>query len=351
MTVMEDLLTEDAKYVVSQIAPLAQKFKGSNVLVTGASGLIGSLIVICLSLLNKTYDLGLRIFALGRSKTRLESKFNRFYFCTNVICCQADINNPISFSEEINYIVHGANPTSSRFFVTNPVETLDTAIVGTRNILNLARDHKVQSMVYLSSLEIYGVLNDRFQSIKEYEMGFVDTLNVRSSYSEGKRVCETLCVAYASEYNVPVKITRLSQTFGAGVDYYDGRVFADFMRCALENRPIVLHSKGNTIRNYCYTADTVYGIILALLNGINGEAYNIANEDTSISIREMAEFVQKKLGSQDAGIVFDIPKDATTYGYNPEMVANLDASKLKQLGWSANYSLEEMFMRMAQPYR
>ena len=135
-------------------------------------------------------------------------------------------------------------------------------------------------MVYLSSLEVYGVPQTEDGTVTETDYGYIDPLSVRSSYSEGKRMVECLCASYAKEYQVPVKVARLSQTFGAGVEYHDGRVFAEFARCAVEKRNIILHTAGNTLRTYCYTKDAVAALLTILVKGEVGSAYNVTNKNT-----------------------------------------------------------------------
>ena len=158
---------------------------------------------------------------------------------------------------------------------------------------------------------------------------------------------ECLCASYASEYEVPVKIARLSQTFGAGVEYEDGRVFAEFARCALEKKNIVLHTKGQTVRSYCYTKDAVAAMLLILLKGESGAAYNVTNMDTKISIADMAQLVCDTFPQAGIQVTFDMPKDVDSFGYNPEMVIALDSSRLMELGWKPTVDLREMFVRLA----
>lgn len=340
-------IVEDAQAVAQDARPLADALRDAVVLVTGATGLIGSLAVRSLAALSQMEQLGMTVVAMGRSLDRLKAKFDSCELCQDVVFLEGDVRNPLSFEGELTYIVHGASATSSRYFVSHPVETIATAFDGTRNVLELAREKGVRSMVYLSSLEVYGNMGTHADPICEDESGSIDPLSVRSSYSEGKRLCETLCAAYASEYDVPVKVARLAQTFGAGVEYNDGRVFAEFMRCALVGRDIVLRSEGRTVRNYCYTADAVSAILRILLQGENGEAYNVANEETAISIREMADLVRDTLAPRPIEVRVEIPEDIASYGYNPEMIAKLDCSKLKALGWKPRTPLPEMFQRMA----
>ena len=159
---------------------------------------------------------------------------------------------------------------------------------------------------------------------------------------------ECLCVSYAKEYNVPVKVARLSQTFGAGVEYNDGRVFAEFARCAMEKKDIVLHTQGNTIRTYCYTKDAVEALLYILVKGNVGEAYNVTNMDTAVSIKEMGQLVCDIFPESGIKVTIDIPEDVASFGYNPEMVVRLDSTKLMELGWKATTDLSQMFKRLVE---
>ncbi|MBO5372842.1 MAG: NAD-dependent epimerase/dehydratase family protein [Lachnospiraceae bacterium] len=341
----DTILQQDMEELASN-PMLAEQLKNSTVFITGATGLIGSQVVFALAFMNQKQNTNIRIVAMARSEEKAARVFGNLLENNAVTMYYGDINAPITFTEDVDYIVHGASATSSKYFVTYPVETILTAIEGTKNILEFAKTKALKGMVYLSSLEVYGTPDKAQEHITEMDYGYIDPMSVRSSYSEGKRMVECMCVSYAKEYNVPVKVARLSQTFGAGVEYNDGRVFAEFARCAVEKRDIVLHTQGNTIRTYCYTKDAVSALLYVLLKGTEGEAYNVTNMDTAISIREMAEMVCNLYPQSGIQVKIDIPKDAASFGYNPEMVIRLDSTKLQNLGWKATVGLEEMYRRM-----
>lgn len=321
---------------------------GSTVLVTGASGLIGSQIVKSIVLHNIINNKNIKIIALARNKKKAEDMFKGLLEEGKVELHICDINEKIKISGQIDYIIHGASATSSKYFVSNPVETIITALRGTKNILEMAKEKSIKKMVYLSSLEVYGTPDEKIDYITEQDYGYLDPMQVRSSYSEGKRMAECLCVAYAKEYNIPVLVARLSQTFGAGVSYDDSRVFAEFARCLIEKRDIVLHTAGRTVRSYCYTKDAITAIVCLLTRGKIGEAYNITNMNTAVSIKEMAQLVSRLSLDHTVEVVYDLPENVADLGYNPEMIIRLDNKKLKSLGWMPTVNLEEMYIRLVK---
>lgn len=305
-------------------------FDGKTILVTGATGLLGKLCV--KSLLNSGFNT--QVIALVRDEekaNKIFGKSNRLSFLVQ------DINQRIQTTRKIDYIIHTASATSSKDFVEKPVETIYTALNGTRNVLEFAKNKRITGMVYLSSLEVYGV--NQKEDIKENDYGFIDILNPRSSYSESKKMAETMCISYGSEYGVPVKIARLAQTFGAGVSKNDNRVFAQFSKAVINGDDIILHTKGETKRNYCYTTDAVRAIFTVLTKGETNNAYNVANKNTYCSIAEMAHLLENEITK----VVYEI--DDVNRGYNPTVKICLNTEKLEQLGWQPKVDMKEMFER------
>lgn len=343
----DEILQEDMELLVKSGAVPFEMLNNKTVFITGATGLLGSQTVKALACSNRLLGTGIKIRAFARSREKAESVFGELLSRGDVEIVLGDISKEIAYEGQADYIIHGASATSSRYFVSNPVDTILTAIDGTRNMLEFARKKKAAGFLYLSSLEVYGTPSPDAGLIGEGYSGYIDPLSVRSSYSEGKRMVECLCASYVSQYQVPAKIARLSQTFGAGVEYADGRVFAEFARCALEKKDIVLHTQGKTVRSYCYTKDAVAAMLLILLKGEAGGAYNVTNMDTKISIADMAQLVCDTFPQSGIQVAFDMPKDVAAFGYNPEMVIALDAGKLCALGWEPTVGLREMFTRLA----
>lgn len=323
------IFEEDIKNIINDFD--MSVFDGKTILVTGATGLIGKLCV--KSLLNSGYNT--QVIALVRDEEKAKNIFGESKRLTYLV---QDINQRINTTRRVDYIIHAASTTSSKDFVEKPVETIYTAINGSRNVLEFAKNKRLEGMVYLSSLEIYGV-NEK-ENIKERDYGYIDILNPRSSYSESKKMVETMCISYGTEYGVPVKIARLAQTFGAGVSISDNRVFAQFAKAIINKENIVLHTKGETKRNYCYTTDAVRGIFTILTKGENNNAYNVANENSYCSISEMAHLLENEYTKVEYKI------DEVNRGYNPTVKIALNTEKLNALGWEAKVNLKEMFERL-----
>lgn len=343
---MNRILLEDMKYIADNDMVPWSKYVGKSIFITGATGLIGSQIVLAVDKYNELHDGNIEIYALARNRKKAEKLFAE---CTeNVKIVVGDMTGEIGIAGDVDYVIHGASMTSSKDFVDLPVETIMTGINGTNNILSFAKEKKVDGFIYLSSLEAYGVTDPEKKTILETDSGYINQLVPRSSYSEGKRMAECLCISYASEYGVPVKIARLCQTFGPGVVYSDNRVFAQFAKSSIEEKDIVLKTTGETFRNYCYTRDAVTGILKVLADGKEAEVYNIANPDTGISICDMAKLVTDTISEGRIKVVFDIAEDVSKLGYGPTIKISLDTTKLEKLGWRAEVGLEESYRRMIE---
>lgn len=316
---------------------LANDLCGSSFLITGATGLIGSTMINCLLELNRD----IHIIAPVRNRKKAESMLEDNVHKIELIECDL-LSFDYSTIGSVDYVVHCAAPTSSKFFVDYPVETFYTIITGTSVLLEYAHKHQVKSFAYLSSLEVYGSISDDSKPITEDVQGYWNPMSVRSSYPMAKRAAENLCCLYAHEYGVPAKVARLTQTTGAGIAKDDNRVIAQFARLAAEGKDIILHTTGASARPYCYTIDAISAILYILLKGSAGEAYNVANEDTYISAKEMAEYLKANY-NQNINVRIELNDNM---GYAPVTKQRLSAKKLLSLGWKPKYGLAEIFYNL-----
>ena len=336
------VLSEDIKLFALNFK-LSEQLRDKTFLITGATGLIGSVMVKCLLELNRQMRLGIKIIAVVRNLDKAKMVFADEYSQVDFLQLELSEITPDHIEGIVDYVVHLASPTASKYFVDHPVETLRTAVEGTTAVLEFAKAANVKSMVFASSLEVYGSNSDH-QQIDESFQGYVNPVEVRSSYNIGKRTAECLCHSYYKEYNVPVKIARLTQTTGAGIAEDDNRIIVQFACLAAQSKDIVLHTTGESARPYCYTTDAVSALLYILLKGENGEAYNVANEETYISACGMAEYVKKFVNS-NINVRVELNDNM---GYAPVTKLCLSTAKLRNLGWSPQYGLKDIFYRLTE---
>lgn len=344
MWLENEVFAEDMELICRADSVRWQGLRYAAVLVTGATGLIGRYLVGALAYYNLKCNGNIRIFALVRDLKKAKKMYASLlrdgvpiHFLSGQV---EDFNaGELAF----DYIIHGAGPTSSSFFLEKPVETVKTAVLGTLNILEIARQKKIKGMVYLSSMEAYGTPHDDGKITEEDGFSLL-TMNPRNSYPESKRLCENLCAGYASEHELPVSCIRLTQTFGPGIEIEtDQRVFAQFIRAYLKGEDIVLLTEGKSSRNYLYLADAVTAVLTVLTSGRKCELYNAANENTYCSILQMAELVANDIAGNKIHVMVKAQEHVGQY--MPELHMNLTVKKLQALGWSARYGLKEMYLR------
>lgn len=328
---MNNVLFKDLNNVVSSNIIDWRNIENSSILITGSTGLIGSLLVKAIILKKCNVKLVLPVRSIDKA-------IDLFGDTNNIEYIKCDIEH-FFYDKPVDYIIHAASPTKSNFFVNYPVETIDTAIFGTKKILDYCCRFNIKSVVYLSSMEMYGVLESK--NVTEDDLGYLNNMDIRSSYSESKRLCELYCKSYFEEYGVPVKIARLAMTFGPGIPKSENRVYKYFCDCVLNNEDIILRSTGETVINFCYTVDAVIGILCILLNGRNGEAYNIVSDNEDETIKSIAEWMIQKYGNGKNRVICQPSNETTAFAPNNHMI--LCNNKLKSIGWKSCITLKEAF--------
>lgn len=346
---ISSILNEDFEYIRQNYD--FSFLNGKSVLITGATGLLGKQLCLYLLYLNEKNNANIKVLALVRNLEKAENVFADEFKNPNITFLMGDVLDTKNLEnaladKKVDFVIHGASITSSKDFINHAVETIDTAVNGTLNMLRFAKSKDSEGFVYLSSMEAFGITDGKGE-VREKDLGYIDISSPRSSYIESKRMCENLCACFVAEYNLNVKICRLTQTFGPGIAYNDTRVAAYFARCVIENSDIVLKTKGTTKRPVLYTRDAVSAILTVLKSGEKGECYTAANPETFVTIKETAEMIAKKIACGKIKVTFDITNPAE-YAPNLNLNLNLNVDKLCTLGWKPSVGLEEAYRRMIE---
>jgi UDP-glucuronate decarboxylase len=207
----------------------------------------------------------------------------------NIVDVWADVSYPLPVREDLHFIIHAAGVASPVFYMKYPLETIESAVQGSKNLLELARKNKqLESFLYFSSSEIYGDPDPKSVPTPETYHGYVSSVGPRACYDESKRLGETISTIYQQRFNVPVKIVRPFNVFGPGMKHNDRRVIPMFTYEALNGRELPVHGDGRQTRTFCYITDAISGFLKTLLKGKPGEPYNIGNSDNEISMADLA---------------------------------------------------------------
>lgn len=335
---MSRVLKEDIQNIIKE--PIEwEKLKGSKVLVTGAGGMLGSYMTRTLLELNREKQYGIGVHVLVRNPKKLPADCR-----DEVTVLQQDVTKPIECDMDFDYIIHAASPASPLIMREDPVGTIAANTLGAYNTLELAKKSSAKGYLFISSREIYGQPYADQKVFTENTYGLVDPLEPRSCYPEGKKAAETMCACYRQQYGLNTKIARLAHTYGPGMSIDDGRVQADFLRNVINRENIVLKSEGAAVRTYTYVSDAVSALFYILLNS-DELVYNISSEDSTVSIRQLAQALVDAYPERGMKLVFDIPKDTGNTGCAPFTLGILGSDKLRGLGWKPAYDIKEGFMR------
>lgn len=342
------IVEEDLRRIVSADLPWG-RFSGKTVLISGANGFLPAYMLEVLLFLNEMARVGVHVIALVRSREKAMKRFGHLIGRSDLTLVVQDVRNPYQGPANPEFVIHAASQASPRFFGTDPVGTFEANVMGTQQMLTVANHSRCESFLFFSSGEVYGQLADSSVPIVESSFGWLDPLNVRSSYAEGKRAGETLCASWHSQYGLPAKIARISHTYGPGMALDDGRVFADFVADIVAGRDIILKSDGSARRPFCYLADATIAYFAVLLRGADGEAYNVGAEKET-SVRELAELLCRLFPERNCKVVLRERSADDTYIPSITSGGHFDISKIKRLGWEPTTSVEEGFRRTILSY-
>ncbi len=335
---MSRIMEEDIKNILSADIQW-EKLKSAAVLVTGASGMLGTYMLRTLAALNDSEHYDMKLYGLVRHPEKMPEDLKK-----RVSLITQSVSREIETDVRFDYIIHAASPASPLIMREDPAGTIAANTLGTYYTLELARKSNAKGYLFISSSKIYGQPYEGQREFTEDTYGFVDPLEPRSCYPEGKEAAETMCSCFRQQYGMNTKIARLAHTFGPGMSIDDGRVQADFLRNVIRNEDIVLKSEGLAVRTYTYVSDAVAALFYILLNS-QELVYNIASEESTVSIRELAQTLVDAYPERNLKLVFDLPKADENTGCAPFTLGILNSDKIRKLGWKPSYTLKEGLMR------
>lgn len=315
---------------VSESAVPWEKLSDRNILITGAAGMIASVIIDILMMRNEVYNQHIHIYALGRSREKAEKRFGVYWDNPDFTWISHDIINPLPELGTMDFILHAASNTHPRAYASDPIGTITANVQGTYQLLDYAARHQCERFFFFSSVEIYGENRNDVDKFEESYLGYIDCNTMRAGYPESKRLGEALCNAFAAQRGQDFVIGRFSRVYGPTMSGDDSKAVAQFIQKAVKGEDIVLKSAGNQLYSYTYAVDAASAAVYLLLKGENGSAVNVVDPQSDILLKDLASFLAEEAGTK---VVFELPDDMERAGYSTATKAVLDGTRLEKLGW------------------
>ncbi len=343
------LYLEDLKRASESDLPW-HKLSNTKVVISGASGLLGSFLVDLIMYKNMTENLKCKIYAIGRNEEKARKKFEEYWKNDFFLFTKLDINSAIKLNWEgsFDYVLHMASNTHPLEYSSDPIGTIVTNVVGTNNMLKFAVMHNSKRFLFASSNEIYGENRNDVELFDESYCGYLDSNTLRAGYPESKRCGEALCQAYRQKEKLDVVIARFTRSYGPTIQDDDTKAITQFIKNAVKKENIVLKSEGNQYYSYTYVADAIIGALTILLKGEDGQAYNIADKSSDIKLRDLASFLAEYTNTS---VIYKCPEATEKMGYSVVTKARLDGRKLMNLGWKAQFDIKTGIKRTVEILR
>ena len=338
------LYQEDLQLISSFNSIPWDNLRGASILLSGATGMIGRLIVDAIIYKNENSGLDCNIIALGRNETKAKSRFEHCWDSPffSFVECDVNIIDTIPSDIRADYILHLASNTHPVSYATDPIGTITANIIGTQNMLDIAVRCEAKRFLFASSNEIYGENRGDVELFDESYCGYIDCNTLRAGYPESKRCGEALCQAYMKQKGIKVVIARLTRSFGPTLQLTDTKALTQFLKNGLNKENIVLKSTGTQFYSYTYATDAVTGLLTILLRGEDGAAYNVADQSCDIQLKDLAKMIADISGTE---VVFCLPNEVESIGFSKATKARLSGLNLSSLGWRASFTLDSALKR------
>lgn len=337
--IRNNMYLEELSKCVDEL-PFLDKLDNQTVFITGAAGLIGTYLVDIIMYYNQYKNGKINVIALDYNEELLKDRFSIYDGLISTVVGDVNDINIINglLKEDIDYIIHAASNTSPIDYAKDPVGTITTNVIGTHNLLQFSIKNKVKRFLFCSSVEMYGANNGDVEDFIEEYSGYVNCNTVRASYPSGKRAAESMCCAYKNQYGLDYTIARIGRIYGHTVIEGDTKAPTQFIMNAVNNEDIVLKSDGMQFYSYCYVGDCATALLTILINGISGEAYNVADPYSKVHLRDFASIAAKAVGTNCS---FKMPDEDEKAGYSKICKATMDVSKLMSIEWKPIMSIEQ----------
>ena len=341
---MNKLIIEDIEEVIKNTESFSKYFSGKKILITGGNGFLGRYFVEIFKNFNTFLKKPIRLYVFDTSIKKNIKKIKNFTFLNR------DVSKKFSFNKKVDIVIHAAGIASPFYYRKKPIDTLDVAINGTRNCLNIAKKNNAK-FIFFSSSEIYGDPDKINVPTKESYKGNVSSLGPRACYDESKRLGETLCYIYNKYFSLHTNIIRPFNIYGPGMSQNDYRIFPNFISNIINNKKLFIYGSGKQTRTYCYITDSLEGFLRVVFFGKSGEAYNIGNSKPEVSVIEISKILNKVHGKKINTKLINHPKSypddepqrrcpnlkkaQKDLFYNPKV--NLEDGLRKFLNWAKIY--------------
>jgi len=340
---LSPIVEEDIATTAALLREIAHALSGKTVLISGGGGFLGRYFLGVFRFFNRELlEKPCRVISVDNYIT---SERDRSGDLADpfVLSLWADVTQPLPIREPVDYIIHAAGLASPVYYQKYPLETIESAVLGAKHLLELGRKNPLGGFLLFSSSEVYGDPDPRAVPTPETYCGNVSSVGPRSCYDESKRLAETLSLVYHQQYGVPVRIVRPFNVYGPGMRHDDRRVVPMFALRALQRAPLPVHGDGHQTRTFCYITDAIVGFLTVLLSGRPGNVYNVGNDDTEIRMIDLAKLFTEL--TNNGATVETIPYPDTYPAGEPQRRCP-DLTKIRtELAYAPTVSLRDGLQR------